>query len=54
MAVGDPGQDVLEVGLRIQAVEPRRADQRIDGCRPLTAAVGPREQIVFSIMIMCP
>jgi len=40
MPVGDPGEDVLEVGLRVQPVEPRRDDEGIDGCRPLAAVVG--------------
>jgi hypothetical protein len=47
MSLGDPGQDILEIGFRIEAVEPCRDDQRIDGCRPLAAAVGPGEQIVL-------
>jgi hypothetical protein len=33
MSIGEPGQNILKVGLRIQTVEPCRGDKRIEGCR---------------------
>src|SRR3954463_13090234 len=35
MPVGDPGQDVLEVGLRVQTVELGGDDKRVEGCGPI-------------------
>src|SRR3954471_9305614 len=48
MPVSDPAQDVLEVGLRVQTVELCRDDKRIDGCRPLAAAIRPCKEIVLA------
>src|SRR3954468_19965827 len=47
MPVGDPGQDVLEVGLWVQTVELGRDDKRVEGCRPLAAAVRSDKKIVL-------
>jgi hypothetical protein len=48
MPLGDPCQDLLEVGLRVDAVELRRSHERVDGRCPLAAAIRAGEQIVAS------
>jgi hypothetical protein len=37
MALGDLGQNIPEVGFRVQAIEFRRRDERVDSSSPLTA-----------------
>jgi hypothetical protein len=47
-SVGDPGENILEVGLPVQTVELCRDDKRIEGCRPLAATIRSCEQVVMS------
>ena len=42
--IGDMGQHVAQVGLRINAVQPGAADERLHGRSALATAVGPHEQ----------
>ena len=49
MAVDDPGDDVGEVGLRIDAVELAGLDQRGDDRPVLAAAVGAGEESVLAV-----
>ena len=49
MAVDDPGDDVGEIGLRVDAVELAGLDQRSDDGPVLGAAVGAGEQSVLAI-----
>jgi hypothetical protein len=48
--VGDPDERVAEIGLRVQAVERRRLDDRVYyGC-PIPSAVGAGEEVVLAVM----
>ncbi len=49
MTVDDPGEDVGEVGQRIDVVEFARLDERSDGGPMLGTAVRPREQGILSV-----
>ena len=49
MTVDDPGEDIGEVGQRIDVVEFARLDERSDGSPMLGAAVRPCEQGILSI-----
>lgn len=48
MPLGDPCQDLLEVGLRVDAVKLRRSHERVDRCCPLAATIRTGEEIVAS------
>ena len=46
--IGDAGDDIRKPGFRVDVIEARGFDQRIDDRRPSPAFVGAGEQIVFS------
>src|SRR3954451_11827583 len=46
--IGKPGEDVAQVGFRIEAVELCGLDQRVDGSGSLAAGVRAGEQIVLA------
>ena len=49
MAVDDPGEDVGEVGKRVDVVQLAGFDQRRDSGPMLGATVGAREQRIFPV-----
>ena len=52
--VGNAGQDLAQVGFRVEAVEFGRADQAVNGGRPFASGVGTGEEIVFPFMEIFP
>jgi len=48
--ISDVGQDVFQVGTRVDSVELARPDQAIHRGGPLAPAVGADEQIIFASM----
>ena len=46
--ISDVGQDVFQVGTRVNFVELARSDQAIHRGGPLAPAVGANEQIIFA------
>ncbi|KWI32240.1 hypothetical protein WT71_10360 [Burkholderia stagnalis] len=46
--ISDVGQDVFQIGTRVDAIELARPDQAIHRSGPLAPAVGADEQIVFA------
>src|ERR1700745_1672321 len=48
MSVGNSGQDVLEVGLWVEAIELCRGHDGIDGCGSFPPGVGTDEEIIAS------
>ena len=48
--VRNTGQDVRQIGFRIDPVQFRRADQAVDCSGPLPADVGSSKQVVLTIM----
>ena len=45
--VGDAGEQVAQVGLRIEAVEGRGLDKRVEDRSPTTTGVGAGEEVIF-------
>jgi ribosomal protein L1 len=46
--ISDSFEDVLEIDLRVEAVELGRAKQRVDGCGALPSGVRSDEEIVLA------
>jgi hypothetical protein len=53
LVISDVGQDVFQVGTRVDSVELARPDQAIHRGGPLAPAVGADEQIIFASMQIC-
>lgn len=47
--VGDALEHVVQICLRIQALEFSRLDQVVNDCRPLASSVGPGERRIASV-----
>ena len=45
--IGDAGQDVGEIGLRIDAVQLGRLDDGVENSGPLAAGIGAGEEIIL-------
>src|ERR1039457_6402423 len=46
--IRDSFQHVMQIPLRIDVVELARLDQAVNDCRPITARIGSKEQIIFA------
>jgi hypothetical protein len=46
--VGDPGQDIGEIGLRIDAVELCRLDQRVHSSCASATGIGPGKEVILA------
>src|SRR3546814_13609246 len=44
----DAGDDIGEVGLRVEAIEPGRLNQRVDGGGALSAGIGAGKEVVLA------
>ncbi len=52
MALGDLGQDIPEVGFRVQTVELCRRHQGVDGRSPLAACIRTGEEVILPSMLI--
>ncbi len=50
MAVGHAPENVAEVSIGLDVVEPCRGDQGADRCLSLCAAIGTGEKVVLALM----
>ena len=50
--VGDALQHLVQIGVRIEAIELGRADQAVNRGGPLTAGIGAGEQVVLASLSM--
>ena len=48
MAIDDPGEDVGEISLRVDAIHFAGCDQRSQDCPMFCAAIGAGEQMIFA------